>query len=73
MGFFTNRFVETSSADYVGRAAVDSLRAEGRLNPLNDPGDPPQVFFEEIEEVSPVDVPAVVQGLTFFPDEELDD
>lgn len=52
---------------------MDSLRAEGRLNPLNDPGDPPQVFFEEIEEVSPVDVPAVVQGLTFFPDEELDD
>jgi hypothetical protein len=72
MGFVTNRFVETSTADLAGPAAVDALRAEGRLKPLNDPPDPPQVFFDEIEPVNPVDIPTVVQGLAFFPEEEPD-
>ena len=69
MGFLTTRFVEAKTPDEAELAAVDLLRSEGRLKPLNDPSDSPRVFATEIEEVEKVDIPPVVRGFTFFPDE----
>jgi len=73
MGFYTNRFVEEATPEDAEHAAVDLLHAEGKLNPLNERGDPPRVLVDEIEKVDRSDVPAVVQGFTFFPDERAAD
>jgi hypothetical protein len=73
MGFFTTRFVEASDAERAGPVAVAALRDEERLKPLNEAGDPPEVFCDEVEEVSPADVADGGRGLAFFPDDrELD-
>jgi hypothetical protein len=67
MGFYTTRFVEASNREDAELKAVDLLRSEGRLKPLNDRDDPPTVSAGEIEEVRPSDVPAIVPGFAFFP------
>jgi len=69
MGFFTTRFVEAASPEEAELAAVDLLRAERKLKPLNERSDPPRVFVEGIEEVLAADIPAVLPGFTFFPDD----
>lgn len=69
MGFYTTRFVEAANLDDAELAAVDELRAEGKLKPLNDRGDPARVLVDRIDEVSIADVPAVRPGLAFFPDD----
>jgi hypothetical protein len=69
MGFFTTRFVEARTPDEAELAAVDLLRSEGKLKPLNDPSDSPRVFASEIEAIEEADVPPVARGFTFFPDE----
>ena len=69
MGFLTTRFVEAKTPDDAELAAVDLLRSEGKLKPLNDPSDSPRVFATEIEQVEQSDIPPVVGGFTFFPDE----
>jgi len=68
MGFFTTRFVEAKNPDEAELAAVDLLRSEGKLKPLNDPSDSPRVFASEIEEIEESDIPPV-GGFAFFPDE----
>ena len=70
MGFFTTRFVEAATRQDAELAAVDLLRSEGRLKPLNDSDDLPRVFAGEIEEVDADAVPATVPGFAFFPDDE---
>jgi hypothetical protein len=69
MGFFTTRFVEARNPEKAEHAALDLLRGEGKLHPLNDRRDPPRIFIDEIEEVDPADVPPVVHSFTFFLDE----
>jgi hypothetical protein len=69
MGFYTTRFVEAPDPAQAEYAAVDVLRKERKLESLNERDDPPRVFVDEVEEVSAADVPAVVQGFVFFPDE----
>lgn len=73
MGFYTTRFVEAGSPEAAELAAVDLLRVEGELKPLNDRRDPPRILVDEIEEVDPANVPQVVQGFTFFLDENEND
>lgn len=70
MGFYTTRSVEAGDPEAAELAAVDLLRGEGQLKPLNERGDPPRVFVDEIEEVDPPHMPSVVEGFTFFPDQE---
>jgi len=70
MGFYTTRFVEAVDPERAGDAAIELLRAEGKLKPLNDRTDPPRVFAEEIDEVGTGDTPAVVPGFAFFTDEQ---
>jgi hypothetical protein len=69
MGFYTTRFVQAASVDESGKAAVGLVRSTERLKPLNHPDDPPQILVREIEEVDEADVPGVVSGFAFFPDE----
>jgi hypothetical protein len=69
MGFLTVRFVKARDAVEAEHAALELFRREGKLAPLNDRGDPPRVFVDEIDDVDPADVPQVVPGLVFFPDE----
>ena len=69
VGFFTYRFVEAASAEDAELGAVQLLRDEGRLKPRNDKADPPHVFIDTIEPVEAADVPKVVPGFAFFPDE----
>jgi len=69
MGFYTTRFVEEANPDEAEQAAVRVLRNEGKLKPLNEIGDPPLVVVDEIEEVDVAEIPAVVHGFAFFPDE----
>jgi hypothetical protein len=68
-GFYTTRFVEASSEDESGKAAVGLVRSMERLKPLNHPDDPPQILVREIEEVEEGDLPDVPSGFVFFPDE----
>jgi hypothetical protein len=70
VGFFTTRFVEASHAQEAELAAVDLLRRDEKLKPLNDRSDPPGIFADEIEEVDQADVPRVVPGFAFFLDDE---
>jgi hypothetical protein len=69
MGFFTTRFVEARNPEKAGIPALDLLRGEGELNPLNDHCDPPRIFIDAIEKVDPADVSPLVHGFTFFLDE----
>jgi hypothetical protein len=69
LGFYTTRFVEANDAEHAELVAVKLLREEGKLSALNDRGDPPRVFVERVEEVELADVPAVVPGFTFYPDD----
>jgi hypothetical protein len=69
VGFFTTRFVEAQDSSAAENAGVGLLRSEGRLKPMNDQSDPPRVFVDEVEEVTSDDVPSVVEGFTFFPEE----
>jgi len=68
-GFYKTGFVEAADPESAEHAAIEMLRVEGKLNPLNDRTDPPRVCSEEIEEVGSVDAPAVVPGFAFYPDE----
>jgi hypothetical protein len=69
MGFFTTRFVKAETAEEAGKVAIDLIRSEGKLKPLNHPDDPPRVVVNETEEVDQASVPSVVRGFAFFPDE----
>jgi hypothetical protein len=73
MGFNTGRFVEAVGAYEAELAAVNVLRGEEKLTPLNDDGDYPRVFADEIEEVDISQVPDVTEGFVFFPDEGEED
>ncbi len=70
MGFYTTRFLEAKNAEAAELAAIELLRVDDQLKPLNDRRDPPRVFVDEIEEIDPAKVPLVVRGFTFFPDNE---
>jgi hypothetical protein len=69
MGFYTRRFVEATDPQAAELAAIEQLRTEGKLKPLNDRSDSPRVFVEALQEVAAADVPAVVEGFAFYPDE----
>jgi hypothetical protein len=69
MGFYTTRFVEAANPAAAEYAAVDVLRVEGKLTPLNDGSDPPKVFVGEVEEIDREEVPSIAKGFTFFPDD----
>jgi hypothetical protein len=69
LGFFTTRFVEAESAEEAKHAALALLRGDERLRPLNRREDSPRVFFDEVEEIQPSEVPAVTPGFSFFSDE----
>ncbi|MCZ8133316.1 MAG: hypothetical protein O9284_18780 [Steroidobacteraceae bacterium] len=69
VGFYTTRCVEAAGPAEAEHAAIDLLRAEGQLAPLNEPDDPPLVFVDEIEEVGPEEGSDEVSGFAFFADE----
>jgi hypothetical protein len=69
-GFYTTRFVEAADPESAEHAAIELLRVEGKLKPLNDPSDPPRIFAEQIEEIRSGDAPAVSPGFAFFTDED---
>ena len=68
-GFYTTRLVEAPSRDEAERFAVESLRQEDRLRGrvLNHQSDPPMLFVEEIDELSPAEaVEDRALGLAFY-------
>jgi hypothetical protein len=73
MGFFTNRIVRAQSPEEAEQAAIQLLREDSKLRDLlNDPGDPPMIYTEDLFELEPQppEVPQQ-QGFVFYP-EELD-
>lgn len=71
MGFYATRLVEAGDQEEAELRAVESLRQDEKLRAcvLNDPGDPPKLLAEEIEEIEsfgePGDQPS---GFTFYED-----
>ena len=74
LGFFTNRFVEAPDLPSAENLALDSLRADPKLRSAeNDPADRPTIFIDDAQVVPASEVPEVVQGYVFFPEERQDD
>jgi len=69
MGFFTTRFVEAASMDEARKVAVSHFHSEKKLKSLNPPDDPPRVIVREVERVKKTEVPRIVHGFAFFPEE----
>ena len=70
VGFYTTRFVDADDEDQAELKAVHLLGDDPRLHgALNEPGDPPEIIIEEIDEVSPDQVAPMLQGYSFFDDE----
>jgi len=66
VGFYTTRIVDGVNAESAELAAVDVLRAEEVLQGnLNEPGDSPMIYAEEIVEVVDVE-PGAIAGFSFF-------
>lgn len=57
MGFYTWIFLEATDPESADNAAASFLRADAKLrgNVLNEPGDPPYMTSERIEEVDSFD------------------
>lgn len=49
VGFYTIRFVEAADAETAADVALQTLRAESKLQPYWPSSGPARVFFEEIE------------------------
>ena len=77
MGFYVTVFVEAASPEAAEYASVDLLRATPKLREavLNPPGDPPQMFPEEIEELAewPTDCALPMSGFGFYIDTDEDE
>ena len=72
VGFYVTRFVKASNITKAESIALKQLRAEPMLAKPEGftPSDNIRVFFEEIEEVKPSDVPEVKPGYTWYPMDE---
>lgn len=77
MGFYVTVFVEAASREAAEYASVDLLRVTPKLREavLNPPGDPPQMFAEEIEELAewPTDCALPLSGFGFYNDTDEDE
>lgn len=63
VGFFTARFVEAANTEQAEILGLQILREEPKLAlPKGDKSQAAQVSFDEIYEVSPVDVPSEIPG-----------
>src|SRR5258708_37179254 len=70
LGFYTNRFVEAPDPRSAEAQAFDLLRADPKLQAMeNNPSDRPSMSIDETCEVDRSEVPDVVQGYVFFPEE----
>jgi len=70
VGFYTTRFVDAVDEDQAETKSVHLLSDDRRLHgALNEPGDPPEIIIEEIDEVDADQVAPVLQGYSFFDDE----
>ena len=69
VGVFITRFVEADSVDQAAQKALLLLRSEPKLAPPESypPGGEARVFFEEISEVTPEEVPDPQPGISFYP------
>lgn len=70
MGFDATRFVEAADEEQAEDKALDMLQDDQTLHgAANEPGDPPEIFIEEIDEVAADKVLSGIGGYTFYPDE----
>ena len=69
VGFFVTRFVEADSVEQAEQNALLLLRSEPKLAPPEGykPSGRARVFFEEISEVRPEEVPDPQPGIAFYP------
>jgi hypothetical protein len=67
-GFFVTRFVEADTVERAEQNALLLLRSDPKLVPPEGytPTGDARVFFEEISEVAPEDVPDPQPGLSFY-------
>ena len=74
VGFYVNRFIDAANPHEAELSALQSLRAEPKLAP--PPGYEPshecRVYFEEIEELTVDEVPAMQPGLVWYAMEDKD-
>lgn len=72
MGFYVTAYVEAASPEAAEYSSVDLLRATPKLRELvlNPPDNPPQMFVEEIAELTewPTDCAFPLSGFAYFND-----
>jgi hypothetical protein len=72
MGFYINAYLETATPEEAEDQAVELVRTSPDLRPLvaNSPDDPPEMWIEEIAELTdwPEDAARPLSGFAFYPD-----
>jgi hypothetical protein len=71
-GFYTTRFVEANDELEAENKSVELIRNDPQLRQsvLNEKGDPPIIYLEDIEEISDFDgINTPGAGYTFYPDD----
>ena len=67
MGFYTARDVTADDAESAGKAAVELLLQDPKLDGcLNDPSDPPQILVEYLVEIGEFDADEEAPGFVFY-------